>query len=183
MRFVVLKHLLAFIFFLISGLYITYPLIFHLTNMLPGLGDELLIAWIMNWNIHSFQGDISSIFNANIFHPYTNSLAFSDTFFTSSLLSFIPVKLLGEPIVAFNITLIFSLIFLGMSVYLLTFYLTKNFLPSLISGLLVVFSPAVLDKTTHLQVLTIFFVPLSILCFLKFLDNKKTLYFFFRDIS
>lgn len=172
----VLKHLTAFVLFSISAVFITYPLIFHLTNMVPGLGDELLITWIMNWNIHSFQGDISSIFNTNIFYPYTNTLAFSDIFFTSSLFSLIPVKLLSEPAVAFNLSLIFSLILLGISVYLLTFYLTKDFLSSLISGTLVIFSPAVLDKTTHLQILAIFFVPLCILYFLKFLDTKRVIY-------
>ncbi len=171
------KHWFAAVVFILAGIYITFPLILHLTNFVSGKGDELLLTWILNWNIHSFFNSPLSIFNANIFYPYSNTLAFSDTLFTSSFLAIIPLKSLVEPLVAFNFTLIFSLILLGISVYLLTYHLTKNFLASVISGLLVIFSPPILNETPHLQVIAIYFVPLSILFFLKFLEENKTKYF------
>src|SRR4051812_8449007 len=107
-------HTIVFILFILSSIYITYPIIFHLGSLATGLGDELVIAWIQNWVIHSVtSGNISSIFEANLYYPYHNSLAFSDTFFTSSLIALVPRLVKGEPISTVNVTLILSLIFLG----------------------------------------------------------------------
>ena len=70
--------------------------------------------------------------------------------------------------------LIGSLVLLGFSCYLLAEYFVKDKFFSLLTGTMVVFSPVVLDKYVHLQVLLIFFVPLSYLFFFCFLRTKKT---------
>ena len=162
----------AFLIFFFSAAYITYPLIFHLSEFATGFGDELLISWIQNHAIFSLVHNPLEIFNGNIFYPYQNTIAYSDLFLTSSILSAIPVYLFKEPIAAINFTFISSLTLLGFSVFLLSYYLTKNFFASLVSGMLVVFSPAVLDKKVHLQILSIQWVLLSILFFIHFLRTK-----------
>lgn len=167
----------ALLIYIFLAVYITYPLIFHLENYITSYGDELLIAWIQNWVQHALLTDPLNMFQANIFYPFPNSLAYSDIFFTSSLLSFIPVLLLKQPVVAVNFTLISSLIMLGFSMFLLTYYMSKNWLTSLYIGILVVCSPAVLDKYVHLQILTIFWLPLSILFFLHYLKTRRIVFF------
>ncbi len=168
--------LLAFLIFFIASIYITFPLIFHLGNFATGLGDELVISWIQNWVIHSVLTNPFSILDANIYYPYQNSLAFSDLFLTSSILAILPLKIIGEPIVAVNVTLISSLIMLGFFLYLLIQFLTKDFLLSILGGVLIIFSPVTLDKIVHIQVLAIQWVPLSILFFFLFIKNYRTRY-------
>jgi len=75
--------------------------------------------------------------------------------------------------------MISSLTFLGFSVCLLTYSITKNYLASILAGLLVIFSPATLDHKIHLQILAIEFVPIGILFFIQFLktNNLKFLVF------
>lgn len=163
--------ILSFSIYLVSAIFITYPLIFNLTNLVGAYGDELIITWIQNFVIHN-----SLTFNANIYYPFQNTLAYSDLFLSSSLLSAIPVHVFKEPIVAFNFTLIASLALLGFSVFSLSYYLTKNFLVSIIGGLLVTFSPAVHDKFVHLQILAIYFIPFSMLFFLHFIKTKRSLF-------
>ena len=167
----------AFIFFTIAVVYITYPLPFHMDSLVSGWGDELVIAWIQNWVVHSLFTNPLEIFQANTYYPYHNTLAYSDAFFISSVLGFPALWLLKEPVVLFNFTFISSLIMLGFFTYLLSMYLTKNFLASFLSGLLLVFSPAVLDKRVHLQVLAIQWVPLALLFFFLFINKKKSRYF------
>jgi len=130
----IILGLTAFFIFFLLVIYITYPLIFNMGSMATGLGDELVIAWIQNWVIHSLSANPFALFEANLYFPYHNTLAYSDLFLTSSILSIIPLKLIGEPIAVVNFTLISSLVLLGFSVYLLSFYLTKNFLASLLSS-------------------------------------------------
>jgi hypothetical protein len=175
-----MKHLFILVLFILLSTFITYPLIFNLGSLVTGKGDELVLAWIHNWVIHSLlNGNFLNIFNANTYYPATQSLAFSDAFFTSSLLALIPVKLINQPIVAVNFTLITSIALLGFSVYILVWYLIKETLASLLSGMLVIFSPAVLDKTVHLQILSIFYVSFALLFFIHFLKTKKSFYLFF----
>lgn len=173
-----IKHLLAIAIFLIAAIYITYPLIFNLGSLSTGLQDELLIAWIQNWVVHALTTNPLALFDANIYYPYHNSLAFSDSHIISSLLSIIPKGLIGEPIVTQNFTLITSLTLLGFSVYILSCSLVKSFLPSLLTGFLVIFSPAVLDKYVHTQILAIYFVPFAILFIFRFLKDFNYLYLY-----
>ncbi len=157
----------------IAVTYITYPLLFNLNTLITGFGDELLIAWIHNWVVHALFKDPLNIFNANIYYPFKNSLAYSDFFIVTSILGYIPYSIFREPVVFINFTIISSLIFLGFSVYCLSYYVVKNKIASFLSGFLIIFSPAVLDKFVHIQILAIAFVPLSILFFLKFLETKR----------
>lgn len=176
MRNVIILSLISFLIFLIAACYITYPLLFHLGDYATGLGDELLLAWIQSWVVHALFTNPLNLFNANIYYPYPNSLAYSDLFLGSSLLTYPFVLLTGQPIAANNSLYIFSLLFLGFSIFLLAYYLTRDFFASLLAGILVVFSPATLGNYVGLQILSIAGVPLSILFFLVFLDTKKTKY-------
>ncbi len=166
--------LIAFIVFLIAGIFITYPWIFHLSDFVTGYGDNFVYTWIHTWVIESIiNGNITQIFNTNIFYPYQVGLSVSDPNISTAILS-IPIYLLTrEPISTVNFTTIFSIVFLGFSIYLLSYYLTKNYLASIFSGLLIAFSPAYLSFYGHLQMMSIAFTPLSILCFLIFIKTKK----------
>lgn len=174
------RNILFLIIFSILAIFITYPLIFNLTSVATGYGDELLIAWNHSWDIHNFTSNFSNIiniFNANIYFPYQNSLAFSDIYFTNSLLALIPVLILNSPIVANNFIFILSLILIGFFTYSLSFLLTKNNLISFLSGILVMFCPAYLSELAHTQIISIFFVILAIILLIKFLLTKKTIFF------
>lgn len=172
----IILSLLSLLLFFIAAIYITYPLVFHIGSLVTGFGDELVIAWIQNWVIHALLTNPLSLFEANIYFPYHNTLAFSETFIVTSILA-MPVRFLsGQPISTVNFTLISSILLLGFSIYLLCFYLTKDFLASLFTGMMVIFSPAVLDYSVHLQLLSVECVPLSILFFLHFIKTKRTLF-------
>lgn len=175
-RKILLLCLISFLIFLIAACYITYPLVFHLGNYATGLGDELLIAWIHAWVVHALFSNPLSFFNANIYYPYPNTLAYSDLFLTSSILTFPIVALIGQPIAANNILFISSLLFLGFSLFLLVFYLTSDFFASLLCGILVIFSPATLGYYVALQVLSVSWVPLAILFFLLFINKNESKY-------
>ncbi len=171
------KIFISCIFFLGLSTYLTYPLIFHFTDSVTSLGDELLIIWIQNWVIHSLQTNIWGIFQANIFYPYHNSLAFSETFITTSVLAYLPYLLTKQPVITLNFTLFTSTFLFGFSVYLLCFYVTKKNAIALVCGTLAICSPVVLDKSVHLQVLSISFVLFALLAYIAFLKRKKISYF------
>lgn len=164
--------------FLFSAIYITFPLIFHLGDYITGYGDQYLHAYIMNWVIHSLFTNPLNIFHGSIYYPYLNPIAYSDLFITSSIIAIIPLWIIGQPITVVNFTFLSSIFMVGFFTFLLSFYLTKNFWASIISGLLIIFSPAFLDKKTHIQILSIQWIPLSILSFIVFVKSLKSKYLF-----
>jgi hypothetical protein len=147
-----------------------------MTNMLIEKSDDAYISWVLNWNIHSFATNIFNILNGNIYYPYLNTLAYSDIYLTFSTLVAIPVMLVGQPAFAYNLCLLIAFATLGFSVYLLSLYLTKNHLVSIVGGTIAAFSPYATSKVMHLQLIGIAPVPLAILFFLKFLDKKEFKY-------
>lgn len=167
-------HLCSLLVFAAAALYITYPLVFHFTSIATGLGDELVISWIQNWVIHALVTNPLHIFEANIYYPFHDSLAYSVLLIPTSILAAIPLWIFKEPIVTFNFTQITSFLLLGFSGYLFCFYITEDFWLSILSGLLIIFSPVVLDKRIHLQVLASEGVVLSLLFFLHFLKRGKS---------
>lgn len=170
-------NIISLLLFFLLASFITYPLIFNLGSLATGYGDELLIAWNHNWNIYNFSNNLTNIFQANIFFPYSNSLAFSDAYFTNSILTLIPVMILNSPIAANNFTIIISLTLVGFFTYFLCFMITKERLLSILSGIIIIFCPAYLSSLVHIQIIAIYFVVLSIIFLLIFLKSKKTLYF------
>lgn len=174
--------ILTIIYFIFASIYVTYPLIFNLEDSVLGLGDELLITWIINWDIYAFAHFPLKIFDANIFYPYHNSLSFSDAFFTSAAIAFLPVKIFKEPAIAYNVNLLFSFSTLGFFTYLLVYYFTKNNYSSIISGTLFAFSTYTLEKTVHLQLLSVQWIPLTLLFFFRFINEKKYRYLIFSCI-
>ncbi|HSA83446.1 MAG TPA: hypothetical protein VLF20_00985 [Patescibacteria group bacterium] len=168
------KYIFTLLFFFLAGVYITYPLIFHLGDSVTGYGDELVYAWMYQWIIHRvLSGDLINLLNTNIFYPYQIALSTSDPQIVSAIIGVLPYFVIKEPIVVVNFTVISSISLLGFSVFLLTFYLTKDFWAALFSGILVIFSPAFLSFYMHIQMLAIVGVPLAILFFLLFFASGK----------
>lgn len=168
---------IAFFIFFLSTVFITYPLVFHMGDLVTGFGDELNYAWMFNWVIHVLiSGNILSLFDTNIFYPYNIALSNSDPNIITSILSIPSFLLIKEPIAVVNFALISSIFLLGFSIYQLSYYLTKDFFASILSGILVIFSPAVLSFYVHIQMLAIEWVPYSILFILIFTRTKKLKY-------
>lgn len=92
----------AFILFMIAVGYIAYPLPFHLGSLVTGLGDEIVIAWIQNWVVHSLATNPLDIFQANTYYPFHNTLDYSDAFFISSIIGIPALWFFKEPIVLFD---------------------------------------------------------------------------------
>lgn len=170
--------LIAFIIFLLSGIFITFPWVFHPTSLTTGYGDNFIYAWIHTWIIEAIlSGNIQNIFTTNIFYPYQIGPASSDPNLFTAIFSMIPYLITKEPIITNNFIVISSIVLTGFSLYLLAYTITKDFFASIFAGILVVFSPAYLSFYAHLQMFFIVLTPLSLLFFINFMKTKKTKHF------
>lgn len=165
--------ILVLVVYSLLAIGLTYPLISHLTNAVPNdIGDPLLNTWILAWDSHALLTAPLNLFNANIFHPLPNTLAYSEHLISTALLA-LPIQLTGEPILAYNLSLLLSFPLAAFSMYLLTLHWTHQRSAAFIAGLIFGFAPYRLAAIAHLQLLTFQWLPLALLFWDKLLDSSQ----------
>jgi len=166
-----LKNIHIIAIYTILTLILTHPLPFNLTTTVPNdIGDPLLNTWILAWDTHALLTNPLNLFNANIFYPLPNTLAYSEHLLSTALLA-LPIQLISnEPILAYNLSLLATFPLAGFSMYLLALHWTKQRSAAFIAGLIFAFAPYRFAAIAHIQLLTIQWLPLAML----FLDKIVT---------
>jgi hypothetical protein len=80
--------------------------------------DGRLNAWILAWVAHAALRAPAQLFQAPIFHPLPDALAFSENLLLPGVAS-LPLQLLGGPALAYNVVLLLGDALSGLGVYLL----------------------------------------------------------------
>lgn len=152
--------------------------IFHPWSRLPDLWDSIINSWILAWDAHSLFNPGLSVWDAPIFYPVENALAFSETLFGNLWLT-LPLQLLtGNPVFVSNMMLMAAFVLSAFCVYLLAYDLTSHYGASLVAGLIFSFSPYRWFHASHLQLLPIFWTPLAFLFAVRFLRSSRRSSFF-----
>jgi hypothetical protein len=153
----------------------THPLWHHLTTALPSdIGDPLLNTWILAWDGHALLTDPVHLFDANIFFPLKDTLAYSEHLLGTAL-PMLPILLIsGEPVLTYNVAFLTSFILSGFSLYLLALRYTGNRLAAFLAGLAFAFAPYRLSLIGHLFLLTVQWLPLTLLYLDAFLQPALT---------
>jgi hypothetical protein len=178
-----------------AGLYLlltvamTWPLVLGLGRDVPwDLGDSLLNMWILAWDAEQlkaiFGGDLSRIrtcFNANIFHPAPLTLAYSEHLFAQAVQIF-PVYLATEnPILCYNLLFLSTFVLCGLGTFLLVRELTgpstslgaSSTAAAFLAGLLCAFAPYRFAQASHLQVLSVQWMPFVLYGFRRYFDTGR----------
>jgi len=156
-------NLLVLLFFILLSIIMLWPLPLHMADAFVSHVDPLLNTWIFDWDTYQLFKDPLHLFDANIFFPLKNTLAFSEHMIVLSLIAF-PVSLVsGNPILGYNFVQLLAYILCGFAVYLLVFHLTKSRIAGIIAGVIFAFSPYRFRQIGHIQNITVFWTPLSLL--------------------
>ncbi len=165
------QTVVVLILFLLLAIGITDPLWLHLHTAVPSdIGDPLLNAWILAWDAHALLDRPQHLFDANIFFPLPNTLAYSEHLLATALLA-MPLQIVsGQPLLAYNLTLLVSFALSGLGMYLFCLRWTGRRTAALIAGLTYAFAPYRLASISHLQLLTVQWLPFSVLALDQLLD-------------
>lgn len=149
--------------FLIVTLVMTYPLVRHLGTALPSdLGDPLLNAWILAWGAERLLDGARDLWQAPIFFPYANTLAYSEHLLGITLLV-APVQWLsGNPLLTYNVAFLLSYVLAGSGMYLLVRSLTGRPAAGVVAGTAFAFCPYRAAQLPHLQMLMTGWMPIAL---------------------
>jgi hypothetical protein len=158
-----LSHLLAAATFVALALVVTWPLARDPVHRPVSWGDPVFQAWTLAWDVHAWRSDPLRVFDANIFYPYRNTLAYSDHLFGQALLV-APVLLTTEnPILAHNVATWTALALSGLAMYALVLDLTGNRVAGLLAGIAYAAAAPRLAHLEHLHLLSGQWLPLGVL--------------------
>jgi len=144
------------------ALWLTRPLVWHifdssLVDYLPTRFDIPLCTWVLSWDTHALTTRPSALFDANIYHPAPDALAYTEHML-GSVPFFAPVYLAtGNPALGLNVMILCGLVLSAAGTYLLVLRWTGSHTAAFFSGLVFGFYPAHLRATgPNLQTLQYF---------------------------
>jgi len=142
--------------------FVTWPQVLHLTTGLNDLGDPLLNAWTLAWVAHATVTDPARLFDANIFHPETGALAYSEPLLVPALLV-APLHWLGaDPILAHNLLLLMGYVGGGLAVFVLTRSLTGSDAAAFVSAVAFAALPLRAEYYAKVQLQLAMWIPLAL---------------------
>lgn len=155
-------------YFLAITLWLTWPLGVRMTTALSGSPDSLLNAWALGWSFHILPRDPLALFDANIFAPRPDTLAYSEHLFGIVAVVW-PVQLLtGNLVLTYNVAILLSFVLSGAGMYLLARDLTGERWAGLVAGTIYLAAPYHFLHLLHVQLLTLQWFPFVFWCLLRY---------------
>jgi hypothetical protein len=152
----------------------TFPLVTDMGRLLRDRRDSYLNTWIIARNTRCLASlDLEHYFDANIFYPYTSTLAYSEHMLPQSLVALVLSSGVDNPVLVHNILLVLSFLCAGLCMYLYSRYLTKSWAAGIVAGIIFAFSPFMMSHLSHLQVLATCGIPLAFLFLLRFTAGER----------
>ncbi len=151
----------------------TYPQVLRMSDGVHDPADPLMVTWVLAWVAHQLPNAPAHIFDANIFYPERNTLAYSETLLVPGLLA-APLQWLGVgPILIYNLVFLSGFALSGVGVALLVRRLTGHSGAAILAGIVFAFPPYRIDHYAHLQLQQTQFIPLALWAFHRLLDTGR----------
>lgn len=146
--------------FLALTVVLTYPLSVHpWSTTFPGSSDRNLYVWTLAWDAHALLHRPLAMFDANIFHPYSRTLAYSENLIGAALLV-APVEwLVQDPFLGFNLAALLSVPLCALGAYLLARRLGLDVSSAWICGLVFGFAPPRFLRIDQLHLTSVQWIP------------------------
>ncbi|MDQ7028299.1 MAG: hypothetical protein Q9O62_00255 [Ardenticatenia bacterium] len=148
---------------LLATVALTWPTVRYLTTHVVDRQDPLLNTWIMAWEAHQLLRAPLRLFDANIFFPYENTLAFSETLLGITVLV-LPLRWAGiSALGTYNVAFLLSFFLTAVGAYLLATFLSHSRQAGLLAALAYAFHPYRFGHLSQLQLLATGWLPLTLL--------------------
>ena len=152
---------------------VTYPQVTHMTTGVHDFGDPLLNAWALAWTPHALVTQPLRLFDANIFHPETATLALSETLLLPALLT-APFHAAGaNAILLHNLTLLSGCVLSGVTMFLLVRSLTGDGRAALFAAIAFTASPLRIEHYPRVQLQLTYLMPLALYFLHRILDGDQ----------
>src|SRR5262245_9179629 len=138
-------------------------------------GDAMLNEWIIAWIAHQLPRAPLHLFDANIFFPEPNTLAFSEHMFVQALIG-APLLWAGLPtLLVYNLLILAGLTLTGWTMSLVVYRWTGDTWAAIVAGLLLAFNAHSLTRLANLEPMHAEFLPLAVYALDRLLTRPRAI--------
>jgi hypothetical protein len=150
----------------VAAIAMTWPYVRHLSDATIVGFDPFLQIWLSEWIRHALTTDPRALYDANIFYPFAQTLAYTDANIPGALLA-APISVAtGDPVLTNSLLTLASFVVAAAGVYAVIVYLTGNRGAGLAAGLAYAFLPYRMIHLWHLNWLEGAWLPWLVLALL-----------------
>ena len=139
----------------------TWPQVLQLGTV-PDNKDSYFNLWRLAWIAHQLLQDPVHLFDANIFAPLPNALAFSDAILLEGLVAAPGIWAGLATVYVLNALVLTSFVACGLGAFLLVRELTDDAASAFVAGVIFAFAPYRFDHYHHLELLWAQWMPLTL---------------------
>ncbi len=151
----------------------SWPLVRDLAGAGPiDRPDGRLNAWILAWDAHALAHDPGRLFQAPIFHPLPDALAFSENLLLLGAAG-APALLAGQPVLAYNLVLLLCLLLSGLGTQLLVRRASGDRLAAWVAGACFAAGAYRWTRLAHLHAEATLFLAFALLALDRFWERRS----------
>jgi hypothetical protein len=133
--------------------------------------DVFFNMWRLRWFAHALSTSPRHLFDANIFYPERDTLAYSDAMIVEGLVAAPFSKL--NPVLVHNVMLLLPIVASAMAIFALCRYLTGSRGAGLVAATAFAFAPFRFEHIMHLELQWTIWMPLAFLALHRLLDGGR----------
>lgn len=154
-----------------AAIVLTFPLAFQLDRVgRLNSDDGKFSIWNVAWVARTLVVDPSRVYDANIFYPHRNTLAYSESNLGSGVLAIPAYWMTKSALAAHNTVVVASFVFSAIAMFLLARRLTGDRAAAALAAALFAYCPYVFSKFAHIQLLMTAGLPLALLAFHRLVE-------------
>jgi hypothetical protein len=151
-----------------------YPVSIHpATRLLGDNPDTHLFLWTLAWDAHALIAQPLSFFDANIYYPYSGTLAYSENLLGSGLLAAPIIWLTGNLVLALNFVQLASCVLCGLGAYVLARRVGISRAGAVLAGIVFLAAPPRFFRIGQLHLTAVQWVPFSLAYLHSYLDGGR----------
>ena len=135
--------------------------------------DTHLYLWTLAWDVHAFVHQPVLIFDANIYHPYPNTLAYSENLIGSALLAAPIIWLTGDAVLAMNLVALLTCVLCGTGAYFLARRWQLSPPAAFICGIVFAFAPPRFFRMGQLHMTAVQWIPFTLAFLHSYLERGR----------
>lgn len=167
------RELLVFAAFALLTVVMTWPWARNWRDTVTDLGDPYTIAYTLWWDFHATFHQPARLFDATIFYPYRDTLAFSEHDYGISLL-FFPLFAAGvAPLTVHSLATLLAFAFSAYGAFRLTRTLTGSTSAAVVAGIAFGFVPYRFHRLPHLHYIFAGWLPLVFEALVLFVRQRS----------
>lgn len=171
------RLLVVCLLFLVVTIGMTFPDLKKFDTHIPGdYGDAMFSMWLLRWDAHAAPDGWDALWDTNIFYPFENTLAYSETYFTPAPFHWLIDSFTESWAIPFNMLYVTTWFLSLLCMYLLCYRFTQSLPGSIIGAFAYTFSAIRLGHYVHFQLNMAWMIPLILLLIVRLLQTSKVRY-------